>query len=144
MGRIGAAFFSAALALLAGIACYGVMGTLKVMLSPGIDAASPAAWLIAPLLILAEGLVWGLLGGGMYLLLPACLIFAGLAATQRSGEPGQRYGLLASLAVSAVLFAPFFFFGLHGRILDGMLLAVSIWVGVRIGLRQLERRLAPR
>jgi hypothetical protein len=34
--------------------------------------------------------------------------------------------------------------GLRGHVVDGLLLGLSLWVGVRHGLGQLARRLAPR
>jgi len=49
----------------------------------------------------------------------------------------------ALLLLGLALFAPLFVFGLRGRILDGLLLGLSIELGVRRGLGQLARRTAP-
>ncbi len=116
--------------VLAGAATYAALGTIKVLLSPGLAAASPAGWLIGPFLIFAGGLFWGLLGGALFVLGPVFLVFL--------RRPRNKLG--PAVAISSALFVPLFVFGFRGRIVDGVVLWIAVWLGVRTGLRQLERR----
>jgi hypothetical protein len=142
MRRLVAALRASVLGLLAGAAVCAVLGTLKVMLSPGLEVASPSGWLFGPLTILAEGLFWSLLGGAMYVFPPALLAFAFLATRARAGERGPWQGPLVGLGIFALLFLPPFVFGFRGALVDGALLAVAIGFGVRTGLRALDQGLA--
>lgn len=90
------------LGFLVGVAALGVLGTLELMLSPGLEVASLRGWLVTPLLILAEGLFWGLLGGAMFVLPPAFLVFTVLATRRRAREPGPRSALLARPLVGRI------------------------------------------
>jgi hypothetical protein len=111
---------------------------LKVLVSPGIEITSPLT-LLAPPLIAIEGMLWGLLGGAMFMLPPAFLLFTVLAARR---APGRRAGRTKTVAVAAAVFLPVYVIGLRGYLVDGALLAFSVWFGVRAGVRDLERRLA--
>jgi hypothetical protein len=135
----GATIVAALLALVWGSAAYAVTGTVKVLLSPGLDVTSPLSLLAAPPLIAMEGMLWGLLGGAMFMLPPAILLFAALAART---APGRRATRTKAVAVAAAVFLPPYVVGLRGYLVDGALLAFSVWFGVRAGLRDLERRLA--
>jgi len=135
-----AALLAALLALVWGSAAYAVTGTVKVLVSPGLDVTSPLSLLVAPPLIAIEGMLWGLLGGAMFMLPPAFLLFTALAART---APGRRASRTKAVAVAGAVFLPVYVIGLRGYLVDGALLAFSVWFGVRAGLRDLERRLAP-
>lgn len=133
------ALLAALLALVTGAAAYAVTGTAKVLLSPGLEVGSPLSLLVAPPLIAIDGMLWGLLGGAMFMLPSTFVLFAALAA--RTG-PGQRATRTNAVAVAAAVFLPVYLVGLRGYLVDGALLAFSVWYGVRAGLGALERRLA--
>lgn len=142
--RALAAILSAAIGLGVGALVYAATGTAKGMLSPGLEVDSPEGWVLGPVLLFEEGLLFGLVGGALVLLPPAFLAFLALARRARPDGTGPHATLAAALGAWAALFAPLYVFGLRGRVLDGLLLGLSIWVGVRHGLRDLARRLAPR
>jgi len=123
-----------------GSAAYAVTGTAKVLVSPGLDITSPLALLVAPPLIAIEAMFWGLLGGAMFMLPSALLLFVVLAA--RTGL-GRRAARTKVMATAAAVFLPVYLAGLRGHLVDGALLAFSVWYGVRAGLGDLDRRLAP-
>lgn len=126
--RLRDAFLPALFALGAGALAYAAAGTLMVLVTPGLGVDSVAALVIGPPLILIEGLYWGLIGGALFVFPVALLLFS----RWRHNTLGTR------LALSAALFAPVYLAGFRGRILDGLILAVAIWVGVRAGLRRLD------
>ena len=129
--RIGAAALAAACGLLVGAAVAAALGTVQVLLRPGLEMAStPRALILGPLTTLAEGLFWGLLGGAMYVFPPAVLVFA-------CCQP--RNTRTAALAISALLLLPVVLAGFRNRWIDALLLAVSVWLGVRVGLRTFSR-----
>jgi hypothetical protein len=142
--RARAAIASAGSGLLAGALAYAATGTAKVVLSPGLEAASPLDLLVGTFLVFVGGLLWALIGGALFLLLPSSALFFGLASRTRTGGPGAPTWLAASAVLWAGLFAPLFVFGLRGRIVDGVLLGLSLGIGVSHGMRQLARRIAPR
>lgn len=135
-----AALQAALLALVWGSAAYAVTGTMKVLVSPGLDIGSPLSLLVALPLIAIEGMYWGLLGGAMFMLPSAFLLFAPLRVRT---APGRRASRTTAVAVAAAVFLPVYVIGLRSHLVDGALLALSVWFGVRAGLRDLERRLAP-
>jgi hypothetical protein len=126
----GAAGFAAAKGVVAGAAIYAATGTLRVLVSPGLDVASPLGWLAGPLWVFAGGFFWGLVGGALFVLLPLFLVFL--------RPPLDTFPW--RLALSTAVFLPLFLLGLGGRIVDGALLAVAVWAGVRTALRELARR----
>lgn len=132
------ALIAAGVGLVWGSAAYAVTGTAKTLVSPGLDASSPLTLLVAPPLIASEGMLWGLLGGAMYLLPPAFFLFVVLA---QHATAGRRAAPMPALAIGALLFLPVYVIGLRGHPVDGALIAFSVWYGVRAGLRELERRL---
>ena len=135
------AFLAALLGLAMGAITASLIGTIKLMLTPGIQYSSHEAYLRAPPLIFLEGLLWSLLGGAMFVLPPGFLLLAGYAMTfgPERMETGRTRRFVFGFA--AVLFAPVFFFGFRARPMDGVLLAVPILVGVWTSLTFLNRRL---
>lgn len=139
-----AAFVSASLGLAVGAVVYAALGTAKTLLSPGLDVESPVGWIVGPIFVFEQGLIWGLLGGAVVLLPPtflACLALARCASADGNGPHANR---TTAIALFAVLFVPLFALGLRGRVVDGLLLGVAISAGVRRVLRELSARLAPR
>jgi len=130
-GHPAAAGVAAALGVVTGAAIYAALGTLRTLVSPGLEVESPLGWLVAPFLVFAGGFLWGLLGGALFVLLPLFLVFL--------RHPPDTFAW--RLGLSTVVFLPLFLLGLGGRIVDGALLAVAVWAGVRTALRQLASRM---
>lgn len=124
-----AALVAAARAVLAGAATYAATGTVLVLLSPGLEVESPAGLLVGPVLVFAAGLFWGLVGGALFGFAPILLVFL----------RRPRNTLASVVAISVVLFAPLYWLGFRGRVVDGVFLALSIGIGVWTGLARLAR-----
>jgi hypothetical protein len=135
------AFLAALLGLAVGAVTASLIGTVKLMLTPGIQYSSYQAFLRAPPMVFLEGLLWTIIGGAMFVLPPGFLLLTGYAMTfgPERREPGGTGKFV--FGFSAVLFALVFFFGFRSRPLDGLLLAVPVLVGVWTSLRFLNRRL---
>ena len=135
------AFLAALLGLATGAITVSLIGTVKLMLTPGIQYSSHEAYLRAPPLIFLEGLLWSILGGAMFVLPPAFLLLAWYAMTFGPERMETCRTRRFAFGFAAVLFAPVFFFGFRSRPMDGVLLAVPMLVGVWTSLRFLNRRL---
>ena len=82
MGRkILLAFLAALLGLAVGAITASLIGTVKLMLTPGIQYSSHKAFLLAPPGIFMEGLLWSIVGGVMFVLPPGFSLLAGYAMT---------------------------------------------------------------
>jgi len=133
--RIGAAALAAAWGLVVGATAAAALGTVQVLLSPGLEIAStPTALLVGPLMILADGLFWGLLGGAMFVFPPAVVALAFF-------KPPNTHS--SALAMSALLLLPIVVAGYSKLPTANLLLALSVWLGVRAGLRTFARMMAP-
>jgi hypothetical protein len=139
--KIWLAFLAALLGLATGAIAASLLGTVKLMLTPGMEYSSYKDFLVGTPLIFLEGLMWLTLGGAMFVLPPALLLLAGYALTfgPERMEPGRTRKFVFGFA--AVLFALLFFFGFRNRPLDGLLLVVPMVVGVWTSLTFLNRRL---
>ena len=137
------AFLAALLGFAVGAVTASLIGTVKLMLTPGIEYSSYQAFLRAPPMVFLEGLLWLTVGGAMFVLPPGFLLLVWYAMTfgPERMEPGRTGKFVFGFA--AVLFALVFFFGFRTRPLDGLLLAVPMLVGVWTSLTFLNRRLPP-
>ena len=125
--RIGAAAVAATSGLIVGATAAAVLGTVKVLLNPGLEITpNPGPMFVLPLMLMAEGLFWALVGGGMYVLPPAALVLAWF-------QP--RDTRTTALALSTLLFVPVAYVGFRTRWVDALLLMLPFWFGVRVGLR---------
>jgi hypothetical protein len=125
--RIGAAALAAAWGLVVGAISAAAVGTVQVLLSPGLEIApTPRALIVGPIMMMAEGAFWGLLGGAMFVFPLAVLAFALFR---------PRNTRTAALAISALLFFPIVLVGFRSRWIDALVLSLPIWFGVRVGLR---------
>lgn len=126
--RIGAAVLAAAWGLVVGATAAAALGTVQVLLSPGLEIAPTArAHIVGPIMTLAEGMFWALLGGAMYVFPVAVLALAFF-------QP--RNTQTAALAMSALLLFPIL---VASRMTHALLLALPVWLGVRVGLRTFSR-----
>jgi hypothetical protein len=139
--KIPMAFLAALLGLAMGVITASLIGTVKLMLTPGIQYSSNEAFLRAPPLIFLEGLLWSMMGGVMFVLPPGFLLLAGYAMTFRPEWVESRRTRVFALGFAAVLWAPVFFFGFRTRPVDAVLLVVPMVVGVWTSLTFLNRRL---
>ena len=137
------AFLAALLGLAMGVITASLIGTVKLILTPGIEYSSHRAFLRAPPLIFLEGLLWSIVGGVMFVLPPGFLLLAGYAMTFRPEWVESRHTRVFALGFAAVLWAPVFLFGFRTRRVDAVLLAVPMVVGVWTSLTFLNRRLCP-
>jgi hypothetical protein len=129
--RIGAAALAAAWGLVVGATAAAALGTAQVLVRPGLEVApTPRALIRMPLMILAEGLFWGLLGGAMFVFPLAVVAFA--VFRPRNTQP-------AALSISALLLVPIVLVGFRSRLIDALSLALPMWLGVRVALRTFER-----
>jgi hypothetical protein len=111
-----------------GAATYAGVWTLRVLASPGLEVAGPMGWVRGALMVFAEGLAWGLFGALAWVLAPLYLV---LRRRPRDTTPWR-------VALALAIFAPFWIFALQGRgIVDSVLFAVPVYLGVRAGLRGL-------
>jgi hypothetical protein len=139
--RISLAVLAALLGFAVGAVCVSGLGTLKMILSPGIHYASFKAYLRAPLLVFMEGLLWSVLGGAIFVLPPSLLLVTIYSAAFKREWMETRCERIFTLGFTAVLWAPIFFFGFRARFLDACLVGVGTFIGVRTGLRFLNQRL---
>ena len=134
------AFLAALLGLAMGAITASLIGTIKLMLTPGIQYSSYKDFLLAPPLLFMEGLLWSIVGGVLFVLPLGFFLLAGYAMTFGPERMETRRTRRFAFGFAAVLFAPVFFFGFRARPMDGVLLAVPIVVGVWTSLRFLNRR----
>jgi len=139
--KILMAFLAALFGLAIGAITASLIGTVKLMLTPGIQYSSPKAFLLAPPRLFMEGLFWSLLGGALFVLPLGFFLLAGYAMTFRSERAESRRTRVFALGLAAVLWAPVFVFGFRTRPVDAVLLAVAMVVGVWTSLTFLNRRL---
>src|SRR5580765_3620494 len=135
------AFLAALLGLAVGAIIASLLGTVKLMLTPGIQYSSYKDFLLAPPLIFLEGLLWVTLGGAMFVLPPAFLLLAGYALTFGPERLEPRRTLMFVLGFAAVLFVLVLVFGYRNRPLDALLLVVPMVAGAWTSLSFLNRRL---
>src|SRR4029453_17484771 len=114
------------------------------MLSPGLEVDTRMGWVVGPIHVFEEGLFWGLLEGVVVVLPPAFLLFFALARRARPDGTGAHTTLAAAIGVWAALFVPLYVLGLRGHVVDGLLLGLSLWVGVAHGFCPMARALSPR
>jgi hypothetical protein len=139
--KILMAFLAALLGLAMGAITVSLIGTLKLMLTPGIQYSSHKAFLLAPPRLFMEGLLWSIVGGVLFVLPLGFFLLAGYAMTFRPERAGARSTRVFALGLAAVLWAPVFFFGFRTRPVDALLLAAAMVVGVWTSLTFLNRRL---
>jgi len=126
MKRLFAALSAAALGLVVGSAATAVVSTVVLLFSSGLEVASPQAYIVGSLALLAEGMFWALLGGAMFVFPIAVLA---LVFTQ----PRNTNASAAVLAIALVL--PIAIVTGPGRgVMTFFLLVVPVWIGVRAGL----------
>jgi len=135
------AFLAALLGLAMGAITASLIGTVKLILTPGIEYSSDKAPFLAAPLVFVEGLLWSILGGAMFVLPPGVFLLAGYALTFEPERVESRRTRVFVLGFAAVLWAPVFLFGFRTRPLDAMLLTVPMVVGVWTSLTFLNRRL---
>jgi hypothetical protein len=124
--RAGAAIAAAALGLVVGSAATAVVSTVVLLFSSGLEVASPRAYIAGSLALLAEGMFWALLGGGMFVFPIAVLVLVFVA---------PRHTNFAAVGLSLVLLLPIAVVTGPGRgVMTFFLLAVPVWIGVRAGL----------
>ena len=138
--KILMAFLAALFGLAVGTITVSVIGTVKLMLTPGIQYSSHRAFLHAPLLFM-EGLLWSILGGALFVLPLGFCLLAGYAMTFQPEWAESRRTRVFTLGLAAALWAPVFFFGFRTRPVDAILLAVPMALGVWTSLTFLNRRL---
>jgi hypothetical protein len=124
--RAGAALAAAAMGLVVGSAAAAVLSTVMLLFSPGLEVASPGAWIVGSLGILAEGMFWALLGGAMFVF-PVAVLALVLVAPRPTN--------FAAVGLSLVLLLPIAVVTGPGRgVRTFFFLAVPVWLGVRAGL----------
>jgi hypothetical protein len=133
--RLGAAILASLAGLVVGAVGAALLGAVLTMLRPGIEYASRAAFLRAPLLLFAEGLFWALIGGAMFMLPVAILA---LTVLRPPNTPAAAIGLTALLAL------PMIIANYPNRALESVLTALPIWVAARVGLFLFSRLVANR
>jgi hypothetical protein len=139
--KILMAFLAALFGLAMGAITVSLIGTVKLMLTPGIKYSSYKDFLLAPPLLFMEGLLWSIVGGVLFVLPLGFFLLAGYAMTFRPERAESRRTRVFALGLAAVLWAPVFFFGFRTRPVDAVLLAVPMVVGVWASLTFLNRRL---
>jgi hypothetical protein len=135
------ALFAALVGLAVGAITVSLIGTVKLMLTPGIQYSSYKDFLLAPPLLFMEGLLWSIVGGAMFVLPPGFVLLAGYAITFRPERAESRRTRVLALGLAAVLWVPVFFFGFRTRPVDAVLLVVPMVLGVWTSLTFLNRRL---
>jgi hypothetical protein len=124
--RVSVAVFASLAGFIVGTAGVALLGAVLTMLRPGIEYSSRAAVFAAPLSLIVEGLFWAIGGGAMFVL-PIAVI--ALAVFRPADTPKS------AAALTAVLIAPIVAGNYPNRAIEAVLMAVPVWVGVRVGLR---------
>jgi hypothetical protein len=136
--KILLAFLAALLGLAVGAVTVSLIGTVKLMLIPGMEYSSIKDFLVGLSLIFLEGLLWSVLGGGMFVL-PlgfALLVWYALTFGPERMEPRRKRWFVLGLA--ALLYAPVLYFGPR----DALLLAMPMLLGAWISQTFLNSRLS--
>lgn len=139
-----AAIRAACEGLIVGVGVRAALGTSYALSSSGIEAGWPSGWLGGAVLVFAGELIWGLIGGALFLLPPSALFFFAFAKRALASGAWPPPTRLASLVLWSTLLVPLLVFGPGGRRIEGLLLGVSLWIGIRHGFRRLAVMLAPR
>jgi hypothetical protein len=138
--RIVLALVAALRGFAVGVVCVSALGTLKLTLSPGIQYSSFKAFLVAPLYVFMEGLVWSVLGGAMFVL-PQTLLLLSIYSTVFKRDWMERGGEnIFTLGFTTVLWVPVFLFGFRARFIDALLVGAGIYLGMRTSVRFLNQR----
>jgi hypothetical protein len=135
--RILLAFLAALLGFAVGAITVSLIGTVKLMLTPGMEYSSTKDLLVGAPLIFLEGLFWSVLGGALFVLPFGFLLLVWYALTfgpQRL-EPGRIRWFVFGFA--ALLYPPMLYFGPR----DAVLLALPMLLGAWTSLTFLNRRL---
>lgn len=137
--RILLAFLAALLGLLVGTVTMSLIGTLKLvlMLTPGMEFASRRDLIRGAPPIFLEGLMWGVVGGAMYVLPVGFLLLAIYALKFRPEWLQPYYTRLFVFGLAALVYAPLVFFGPR----DVLLLVIPMLLGAWVSVRFLNRRL---
>jgi hypothetical protein len=128
--RAAAAVAAAALGLVAGSAAAGGLGAVVLLVNPAFDIATRKALFVSPIPLIAEGMLWALLGGAMFIFPVAVVV---LALVQPRNSHGR------ALAIAVVLLLPIFVFHFPRRLSRTILFAIPVWLGVRVSLWALAR-----
>lgn len=139
--KVSMAVLAALVGFTAGTVTSGVLGTLKLVLDPGVQYSSFKASLILPALTFMAALYWSALGGALFVLPQAVLLLMAYAIAFREGWRERRYLRDFTLGFAIALWIPVFYFGFWNRFLDAALVAMSMVVAVRASLGFLNRRL---
>ena len=136
--KILLALLAALLGCAVGAITVSLIGTLNLMVMPGMEYASSRDLIRGAPLIFLEGLLWSVVGGAMYVLPPGFLLLAAYALSlePRRLEPRRKRWFVVGLA--ALLYAPVFFFGPR----DALLLVIPMLLGAWTSLTFLNRRLS--
>jgi hypothetical protein len=140
--KILMAFLAALLGLAVGAITASLIGTVKLMLTPGIEYASHKAFLRAPPMVFMEGLLWLIVGGVLFVLPPGFMLLAGYAMTFRPEWSESRRTRGFALGLAAALWVPVLVIGFRNRPIDAVLLAVPMVVGAWTSLTFLNRHLS--
>ncbi len=140
--KILMAFLAALLGFAMGAITASLIGTVKLILTPGIQYSSFKAFLFTPLLLFMEGLLWSIVGGAMFILPPGFVLLAGYAMTFSPERIEPRRTRTFAFGFAAILYAPVYFFGFRARLVDAVLLTVPMLVGVWTSIKFLNRRLS--
>ena len=117
---------AALLGLVVGASATAVLSTVMLLLSSGLEVASPGGWVVGSLMLLLEGMFWAVLGGAMFVFPIAVLALVFI-------QPRNTNASAAVLAIALVL--PIAIVTGPGRgVMTFFLLVVPVWVGVRDGL----------
>jgi hypothetical protein len=139
--KILLAFLAALLGFAVGAITVSLIGTVKLLLTPGMEYGSTKALAAVPLIFL-EALLWSVLGGAMFVLPPGFLLLAVYALTFGPERLEARRARRVIFGFAAVLFLLVFFFGFRNRPQDALLLVVPMLLGAWTSLTFLSHRLS--
>ena len=100
-----------------------------LLVNPAFDMTTRKALFVRPIPLIAEGMLWALLGGAMFIF-PVAVVVLALV------QPRTSHG--RALAI-AVLLLPVFIFHFPRRLSRMILFAIPVWLGVRVSLWALAR-----
>jgi hypothetical protein len=136
--KILLAFLAALLGFLVGAVTISAIGTLKLVLMPGMEYASGRDLVRGAPLIFLEGLMWAVVGGTMYVLPAGFLLLAAYALKFRLEWLEPYYTRMFVFGLAALLYAPLVFFGPR----DVLLLVIPMLLGAWVSVRFLNHRLS--
>jgi len=141
--RAAQAILSALAGLLLGNIVYSMASATRVMLDPSVHTADGiGAWIVGWLLLLAVELSWTSVGGMLYVMPFVSIVFLVFAQYAGPAPINSNWRVALAAVLWFLIFGSLLVFGGSSGVIDAILLAIAIGLGVTCGVGMLGRRLS--